>query len=444
MQFFCRALDDAPWMNLLHFFACTLVLLLLPMLTESLPAERNKRSPVNQHLYKVHSAYEEKRLKNANNQVNIRELEEKVANLFYQRYHRGQPEIATGDRKENPKDILQKMCEPGFDEDSGSEDKNGQNSGEGLESTQAAEPKEEERAAPRAPAEMSELYFWGSSRKLYNAVGKINFVFSPPRNRISDAGDIARPTFSESHQNTSTAVPERDPDFVFSYMYRWMIDTTATDAEDCVSKRVTPMAMYFLHSERFLSFLDRWKPSSDDAGLSLTRDEVGMIRALVMNGRPFDSLTRYHKLVFSKLLLVRTGFDAFGMMKAARYELGLEFNERATVGNFLHALYAYFMAVYDSDGSMKVLTPIGSLVMKTPLFSSAYAQCDTGKLHMLKHHGPKKYSIELGLDLVDSAPAYLRGLIVAALAWQESSFTRIEQDAIRRLAGEMRDYNRSE
>ncbi|KAI4293129.1 hypothetical protein PAPHI01_2403 [Pancytospora philotis] len=441
MQSLYKALGGAPRMNLMHFFACMLMFILVPMLSEGLNIRRNRDSSASQDAYRVQGVYaEEKRLRVVIHQDSVRRQEEKVARLPYHRYHKGQPEVADENREKNPKAIFQKMCEPGF-----YEEEDGPISSDGSESAQAEEPAEEERAVSRAPAEMSELFFWGSSKVFYDAVGKIDFVISPPLNKAADAADIVRPTFGEADRDAPAAVPESSADIVYSYMYSWMVDMAAVNGADDAPRRVMPMAKYFLNSERFLTFLDNWKPSGADVGLKLTRDEVSMIRALVLRGRSFDSLTQYHKLVFSKLLLVRTGFDAFGMMKAGKYELGFGLDRRATVGNFLHALYEYFMTVYNSDGDMKVLTPIRNLVIKTPLFSSAYAQCDmAGPLHVVKHHGPKKYSVELGLDIVDSAPAYFKSLIIAALAWQESSFTRIEQDVMLRLAGEMRDYNRSE
>ncbi|KAI4293130.1 hypothetical protein PAPHI01_2404 [Pancytospora philotis] len=420
-------------MRPLYALVCLLWLFSILMTGESRLAKRNMPDSVSQHMYRVHGNYtEERHLENAIHRAHTDRLEKKAAELFYHRYHKGQPVIAAADRKGSPQAILHTMCKASPCEGA-----------EGGCSSNPEESQEEAEENMESPAldDASDFSALENSGRLYRAIGKILSCYPEIDGGEPSPDGVGPPTFNGINQDAPPAESEADPDVVLNFVYAQMIDAAA--AGSSTTKGAKPLASYFLESERFASFLDSWKPNRRNAGFHISRGDVSLLRADVKENKPYRLVSKDSRLLLARLFFVRTGLDAFDMMEAAKYELGIEFDGRMTVDAFLHTLYEYYLAVLDSDGGLRVVAPVAHLFMATPLFSCAYAQCELGRMYVPPKHRGARRSTELGLYLLDEAPKYIKSLVALALAWEASSYTKIDQDEMFRVMREMNAYYRS-
>ncbi|KAI4293131.1 hypothetical protein PAPHI01_2405 [Pancytospora philotis] len=395
-------------MNLLCAFAAVLAFLALLFDGGGAVVGKRRQAMSRRVLTNPRGASLGVRLQNELQEAEAKRQDQVIRDMFRQCFYHGQQATVDGDATRDPQDILQQMCQSDLHES---------NSGRIARSQHHKGTSHTSRKR--------------RARALYNIIG----VAIMPEATAHSSNSTQMP--DSSGGDPSPTDPAQSAEASYSEIYRGLLDASPEAAQDDALRKITPIASYYLKSERFAHFLNGWKVSSENAEFHITQADVDLVRSEVESGTPYQELSEHNKLLFAKLLLVRNGFESFSILKAARNELGLHFRVCMTADSFLRALHGYFMTVHGSGGSLPIDASVAITTLSTDLFSLAYVHCDSTRVYLVENRNGERQKTEFGRVFADKARLFIKHLVIVFLAWAEHTGNELDPRALARVGAKV-------
>ncbi|KAI4291503.1 hypothetical protein PAPHI01_0777 [Pancytospora philotis] len=194
---------------------------------------------------------------------------------------------------------------------------------------------------------------------------------------------------------------------------------------------------YYFEDPQFTTFLKAMERSDSlNARRFISVDDYYQLGEVVGAKADYSSLSQEMKLKWTKLVFSKFALRLYALRDAYFMIVPMWGSDRRTAEDLAEDLHAYFIEVYESNGSKEIAGPVAAVYTLFDLFELAYVQCTGATPYIVESRGARASAARLDLVFSHKTASFIKDMLTIAMAWvnlpdrkiTERTLTDAEQD----------------